>query len=151
MVIGDISQRDLVTCERDSSVQEVAALMRLQHVGDVVIVETENGVKRPIGIVTDRDLVIELLATEVDTSSVCAGDVMSQQLVQVNVDDDIPAAIDAMRDAGVRRMPVVDTHGALVGIVTVDDLIGWLAGVLKNLGRLIVHERDVELERRSKP
>ncbi len=150
MLISDISRSDVVTCERDTSVHGVAALMREHHVGDVVVVEVEGGRKRPVGIVTDRDLVIELLATQVDPGSVSAGDVMSWELVQARADDDISAAIDAMRAAGVRRMPVVDGEGALVGIVTVDDLIDWLAGSLNDLGRVIVRELDVEQRRRER-
>jgi CBS domain-containing protein len=149
MSIGDLFRRDVVTCKRETPVDAVAALMRDQHVGDLIVVEADGQGERPVGIITDRDLVLEVLAPQVDTQAVTAGDIMSWELVQANVNDGVEEVIAVMCANGVRRLPITDEKGLLVGIVSVDDLIGWLAVSLQSLSRLTARERDIERERRK--
>lgn len=150
MSIGDLYRRDVVTCTRDTPVEEAAALMRNRHVGDLIVVDADDQGERPVGIVTDRDLVLEVLAPQVDTQAITAGDVMSWELVQASVNDGIEEVIAAMCANGVRRLPITDETGMLVGIVTVDDLIGWLAVSLQSLSRLTAREQKIERERRTR-
>ncbi|MDH3450907.1 MAG: CBS domain-containing protein, partial [Gammaproteobacteria bacterium] len=127
-----------------------AALMREHHVGDLVVVEEQADGKRPVGIVTDRDLVLEVLAAQVDMQTVTAGDIMSWELVHASATDGIQEVIDIMRTNGVRRLPLTDAKGLLFGIVTVDDIIAWLADSLQGLGTIIARERDIERARRTR-
>ncbi len=150
MTIGDLCRRDVATCNKDTPVTELAALMREYHVGDLVVVDEQADGQRPLGIVTDRDLVIEVLAKDVDMQSITAGDIMSWELVHAAMDDDIEDVIVKMRNNGVRRLPLINADGKLCGIVTVDDLIAWLAESLQGLGKTIAREHDVELARRSR-
>ena len=150
MAIGDMCRREVATCEKDTPVLEVAALMREHHVGDLVVVDEQAGGKRPLGIVTDRDLVVEVLAKDVDVQAVTAGDIMSWELVHASKDAEVQDVIGIMRENGVRRLPLVDANGMLYGIVTVDDVIAWLADSLQGLGRTIAREQDVELARRTR-
>jgi CBS domain-containing protein len=97
--------------------------MRAEHVGSVVVVEERGGERRPLGIVTDRDIVIEAVAAGLDAGTLTAGDVMGQRLVTVNEEDDVLTALARMREHGVRRLPVVDRAGRLAGILTIDNLL----------------------------
>ena len=150
MAIGDLCRRNVTTCNKDMSVADVAALMREHHVGDLVVVEEQADGKRPVGIVTDRDLVLEVLAAQVDMQTVTAGDIMSWELVHASATDGIQEVIDIMRTNGVRRLPLTDAKGLLFGIVTVDDIIAWLADSLQGLGTIIARERDIERARRTR-
>ena len=129
---------------KDSLVQDAARLMRAHHVGDLVVAEERDGRRIPIGILTDRDIVIEVIAEGVDLSSVAIGDVMSFKLLTAREEDDTFDTIKAMQTKGVRRLPVVDKQGRLVGIVTIDDLIDLLAETLMDVAQLIAYERRRE-------
>lgn len=148
MSIGDLCNRNVVTVQRDTSAIAAADLMRTLHVGDLVVVEERDGLSAPVGIVTDRDLVVEVMAEEVDPETVTAADVMSFDLVTARENDDLMDTVKAMQRAGVRRMPVVDARGGLVGILTVDDCLELLAETLWDLGTLVRRERSHEEESR---
>ena len=130
MRIGEICSRDVVSCKADCSAFELARLMRDEHVGSVIVVNDSDGQDMPVGIVTDRDLVIQVVATEVDPQSVTS---------EVVYD-----AIWTMRRAGARRLPVVDGSNALFGIVSVDDLSQFLAEELTELARISPQQRRTE-------
>jgi CBS domain-containing protein len=122
--------------------------MRTHHVGDVVVVDQEGGEPIPRGILTDRDIVLEILAEDVDLDTVNVGDVMSYDLVTVDEDTSLMDTIKIMREKGVRRMPVVNKKDALVGILTVDDLIELVAEQLTDIVSLISKENRQEQTRR---
>jgi predicted transcriptional regulator len=147
MSVREICNREVVICRPDDSIQEAVKVMRDQHVGDVIIAEERENGCVPVGILTDRDIVIELLAKEVDLKSVTCADVMSSELITAKEDDEILATIELMRDKGVRRIPVVNQQGGLEGILTVDDMIELLSEQLTDLvrlfGRELNHERAV--------
>jgi CBS domain-containing protein len=149
MTIGDICIRDTIYTTRTSSIVEAAQLMRDHHVGDLVVVDEQAGRRRPVGILTDRDLVVEVLAKEVDVAAVTVGDVMSNELVTARETDGLYETMQRMRARGVRRVPVVDSGGALVGIVSVDDLLDLLADELTALTRLVSREQARERNRRG--
>ncbi len=144
MRIGEICTRNVVYCGARASMLEVAQLMRNSHVGDVVVVEQYNGERLPIGILTDRDLVIEVMAKEVDPSSVVARDLMSAELITGSENETVYDVVARMRAKGVRRIPIVNEHGGLIGIVTMDDLVRALGEELAMLGGIVAREQFQE-------
>jgi len=149
MKIGECCNREVVTAEKDMSITEVARLMQEHHVGDLIVVENMNGRNRPIGIVTDRDLVIEVLAQMVPIDAIRVGDVMSYEIATVSENDELWETLERMRKLGVRRMPVVDAGGMLVGIITLDDLMELMAEAMGHIASLIRREIGTEARRRS--
>lgn len=148
MSVGEVCTREVVICEPDDTVLEAARLMRNHHVGDVVVVDRKPAGVIPIGILTDRDIVVELLAEEIDLSSVTCADVMSSELTSVVEQDEILDAIELMRSKGVRRVPVVNRQGGLEGIFAVDDVIELVAEQLTDLVALFGRELKREQARR---
>jgi CBS domain-containing protein len=148
MPIGDICVLDVITCNRDTKIDEVAQLMRRHHVGDVVVTEESKGKRVPVGIITDRDIVASVIAMELDPTIFSAGDLVSRPVITVREDFGVFEAIQQMRKHGVRRMPVLDQAGALAGIISIDDLIALLAAEMGELAKLISKEQDEEIRRK---
>lgn len=144
MAIGELCNREVVVVTRETPVAEVAQLMRSHHVGDVIVVMEEGGQRIPLGIVTDRDVVVEVVAPGLDPATLTAGEIMAPELATVQENTGVFEAIRYMRDKGVRRMPVVSPDGALAGILTLDDLLELLAEELGALARLVAREQDRE-------
>lgn len=144
MTLKTICNREVVIAQKNDTLLEAAKLMREYHTGDVVIVEKRNGLNYPVGIVTDRDIVIEVIAKEIDGNSLTLGDVMYRELTLAKEHDDIHETIQIMRQKGIRRLPVIDDNGALIGIITLDDLIDLIAEQLKNLAELIGKQQNLE-------
>lgn len=150
MKLGEICNRDVVFIGPEESALEAARLMRHRHVGDVVVAERRGDDHFPVGIITDRDLTIEILAKQIDPESVTARDIGSAQtLVTIGSEEDLFVGLDRMRSRGVRRLPVVDQQGALVGIITMDDILELLAEQIGDLVRLVSRSYQRESERRS--
>lgn len=147
MSMAAICNRRVVMIGAEESVLEAATLMREQHVGDVVVTRS-NGRRIPVGIITDRDITISVVAPGLDPKLITVGDVMQRQLVTAPVTQGMQETVQQMRAKGVRRLPLVDDGGALVGIVTLDDLLQLLAEEFHELARLIDQERAVEEHRR---
>lgn len=144
MRVGEFCNRDVVIVRKDTQVLEAAQLMRSHHVGDLVVIEERAGKRIPIGIITDRDIVVEMVAKNVALETVSIGDVMSFELTTASEDDDIFDTVKLMRTKGVRRVPVVDKHGALVGILAIDDLLGLLEEFVGDVTGVIVREQARE-------
>jgi CBS domain-containing protein len=140
MPISECSNIGVVCCEADTSVPDVAALMRKHHVGDVIVVEKTAASRVPIGIVTDRDIVMETVALQVDTKVFTASDIMTAPIVTVGADEGLIETLRLMRNHKVRRMPVVTQAGTLYGIVTADDIINLLAMELSMMTAAIVEQ-----------
>jgi len=150
MKVGEVCNREVVWVDREASIREAARLMRRHHVGDLVVAEEVRGGRRiPIGILTDRDIVVELLAEQVPLEAVAIGDVMTFELLTAGEDDEVMETLQQMRSRGVRRVPVVDASGALAGILAVDDLIELVAEQLSDLVKLIGIEQQRERLRRE--
>lgn len=149
MAIGEICNREVVFAARDTTVQAAAKLMRHYHVGSLVIVDDRAGKRIPVGIVTDRDIVVEVGATELDPKVITIGDIMSPELITVPESQGVLETMEVMRLKGVRRLPVVDGDGGLAGIVTIDDLLGVLAEELTDLTRIISREQTREMQGRK--
>ena len=133
MSIGEICTRDVIVANRKDSVLDVAKLMRKYHVGDVVIIDQHMDQNFPIGIITDRDIVLELVAREVDIGSVMAEDVMSTDLLTAEENEQLTGIVQQMQSKGVRRVPVINAKGGLIGIVSEDDIIEVIGEQLSNL------------------
>lgn len=120
--------------------------MRDQHVGYLIVVQSdvEGATVRPIGILTDRDIVTEVIGAGVDPKSLTVGDVMTEQPVTVGETSPRSTAVAEMRRIGVRRLPVVGHRGQLVGVVSLDDVIGALARELQDVSGSIFNEQRIE-------
>lgn len=149
MTAGEYCNRDVVIVEATDSLRETIQLMRKNHVGDIVVVEKTSGINTPVGILTDRDLVIEVLAQDVDIDSVTVGDVMSDQLVTVTGNTSLDDTLDVMRAHGIRRLPVIDHSGNLQGIITLDDVLEVLADQVQKLAILVKMEQRREKQLRN--
>ena len=148
MRVGEFCNREVVVIDEQSSIRDAAQIMREYHVGDVVITTTSYGKQVPTGILTDRDIALEIVAKSADPESVSVGDAMSFELVTVHEDDDLMHVIETMRDRGIRRVPVVDTDEALVGIMTVDDILDVLSEVFVDIVHLVDTQRRHEIKTR---
>lgn len=151
MKAGELCNRDVVTAARDLSILEASRLMREHHVGCLVIIEEISGHARPVGILTDRDIVIEVIARDVAVTGVTAGDVMTFTLLKVTEDENIFDVARRMRSRGVRRVPVISNSGDLAGIIALDDLLGLLSQELSLLATITTREAEQEITKRSQP
>jgi CBS domain-containing protein len=149
MTIGLFCTRDTVIARREDSIHTAAKLMREHHVGSVVVVEDALDGVKPIGVLTDRDMVVEILALQLDPQKVTVGDVMSAELISAKEADGIWVTLKRMRSEGVRRLPVVNDQGLLLGIVSVDDLLELLVGELTDLVKLSDREKEREILHRN--
>ena len=149
MPIAQICSRGVVIASPDDSLRTVAELMRVHHVGSVIVTRDDAGLCRPLGIITDRDIVLALVAKDVSPDAVSAGDVMSEPLETLDESDEVWTALERMRSRGVRRLPVLGAQGELVGIVSADDLLELVAEELSGLARIISREQRQEVSRRS--
>jgi CBS domain-containing protein len=145
MAVGEICNREVVIAEKALSVVDAARLMRTHHVGDLVVVEGRH----PVGIVTDRDIVVEVVAAGVNPEALAVADIMGPEVATVRESEGLFEALRYMRDKGVRRVPVVDREGGLVGILTLDDLLSLLAEEMTELAKLVSHERQREASART--
>lgn len=138
-MIGEICSKPVVTMTATASVRDAARLMRQKKVGAVVVV---NG-NRPAGILTDRDIAMSVVADGRDPSTVQVGDVMHRDLTVIPAEKGIMDAARTFAAKGVRRLPVVDRQGKVIGILALDDLLmllgnemGHVASTLqRGLGR----------------
>lgn len=144
MTIGKICSREVVFVEEQASIPEAARLMREHHVGDLVVIKEKNGKRVPVGIITDRDIVLEVIAEGVSMDDISVGDIMSDQLVTGREGDGLLETIKVMRASGIRRLPVVNDDNELVGILSVDDLLDLFSEQVVDLARLIAREQGRE-------
>ena len=148
MNIGEICSRVVLIARRETSVSEAARLMRQHHVGELVVIDEADGAQ-PVGIVTDRDMVVEVLAEGVGPQTLTVGDIMSDDIVNVGAQDGVFETIGLMQGKGVRRVVVTDDAGHLIGIVSLDDLLEVLAEELIGLAKTIAGEQRRERKSRA--
>jgi CBS domain-containing protein len=148
MNVGEVCSRVVVFAERDMPLVEAARLMREHHVGSLVVVDETGAGRVPVGMVTDRDIVVAAVAKAVDPRTVAVGEIMAAEVVVAQETDSEFDVLRTMRRRGVRRLPVVDAAGRLVGLITLDDLLGLLAEELGSLARAVETERAAEARTR---
>jgi CBS domain-containing protein len=144
MKIAEIINLTVAQIHHHASVADAARMMRDHHVGSLVVIEeTDNG-RLPVGVLTDRDIVLATVAEGRDPILLRTGDVMSKQLVTIRAEDSIPDALRLMRRHGIRRLPVITHQGALIGIVALDDLLEVVADEVTGMVQAIKSERGRE-------
>lgn len=141
MNAGEICNREVVIARRDMRLGEAAKLMADYHVGSLVVAVDRGQERVPVGIITDRDLTLAVLAKGVDPRTLEVGEVMSGELVTVREEDSVTEVLRVMRERGVRRVPVLATDGALIGIVSIDDVLDIVAEQLRDVVRAIAREQ----------
>ncbi|PSW05264.1 CBS domain-containing protein [Photobacterium lipolyticum] len=149
MTAGVYCNRQVVITGPDTTISEVAKLMREYHVGNLIVAEKQGDKNVPLGIITDRDLVLLVLAPQISVDSVSVKDVMSSPLVTVKEELGLFDTLDVMHKHGMRRLPVVNERGGLEGIITADDVLGVLAEATNSLMKLTNNEIKHEQETRS--
>lgn len=146
MTIGEICSREVVVCTRPTSIEAAADLMRRHHVGDLVVVdERPNGRRMPVGIVTDRDIAVGIVAKGMNPEGIAVAELMAPEIVVGQESDSVLDTVARMRAHGIRRLPIVDAEGILVGIVSADDLLDLFAEELTALARLVAQGQRREL------
>ena len=141
MRLKDLCVLDVACCTRDISVAAAARLMREHHTGDLVVIDNADEEREPVGIVTDRDIVMEVLAQGRNPDQTSVGDVMSKQLVVASESEDVSQALQRMVAHGVRRIPVVDDEECVLGIVTLDDMLRVHAEQASSLAHIVSKEQ----------
>lgn len=149
MLAGDVCNRIVVIAERGMSLVQAAQLMRSRHVGCLVVVDETAAGRVVVGVITDRDIVMEAVASELDPASLTVGDVMSRELFSVLEDDSVKDMLVIMRRKGIRRLPVVKSHGVLVGLVTMDDVLSLISQQLREMASVIETEQLHEHRERA--
>jgi len=144
MLLSEICTPDVVYCTAEITAAAAARLMRERHVGDVIVVAEPEVDQTPIGVVTDRDLVVEVLAKERDPAKVKVREIMRTPIVVAHSSEDAHQALERMKIHGVRRIPVMDEHGRLAGILCLDDLLKRLAADAVALAAVVSREQDQE-------
>ncbi len=147
MNVGEMCSRGVVSVFENASLRDVAALMKERHVGAVVVLA--KAAPKPVGIVTDRDIVRAQLAHVADLSRLCVADVMTKSPMTLRDDEQFETAIATLRAHGVRRAPVVNARGDLVGFLSTDDLIAEVARQVASLAQLLERQPAEEWRQRA--
>lgn len=149
MKIGEYCKRGVVAIASSADAAEAAKLMRSTHVGFLIVHHEGDALRKPVGVLTDRDLVLGVMARDLDSHSVTVDDVMTRKPLIADESDDLNDLLQAMRLAGVRRVPVVDARGALVGIMAIDDAIDVVTGLMCDIAGSIKSEQRQEWRARA--
>ena len=148
MTIGEICVRIVVFAYENMPLTEAARLMREHHVGSLVVVKEGDPDRTPVGIITDRDIVVEVVAAGLDARVLTVGEIMGRELVTAREQDNVLDILRVMRRRGIRRMPVVTASGSLAGIVTIDDLLEIVAEELDDVVNAIASGQQRETRAR---
>jgi len=140
--IRDLAIHKVVTVKSNTTLRDCAAVMRAEHVGTVVLVDPAS--PQPVGVITDRDIVVEAVPVGLDVTTLTAGDIATKPVVTVREDEDILDALARMRENGVRRLPVTGPNGRLAGVLSLDDLLAALSEQFDSVSRVIAAERTKE-------
>lgn len=150
MNIGDVCSKRVVMISKEASLIDAAKSMREHHVGDLIVVEERGDKQVPIGIITDRDIVVGVIAKDMEHFALLTvGDVMSFDLVTARQGEGVTEVTERMGACGIRRIPVVNEEGGIVGVLTFDDIVCFLASLVKNLSTLVCSEAYREKDERE--
>jgi CBS domain-containing protein len=141
----ELLTRHVAVAHRHEPLLEAIQRMRQEHVGALIVIDERDGFRMPIGILTDRDIVVGVLAKDVThVGELEVSDVMTPDLVTATEDEDVSEVLRRMRSFEVRRVPVVDAAGALRGILSIDDVIAGLSEELAEAASLVSRQRERE-------
>ena len=147
--VRSLRQAEVVTVPPGTPIADCARAMHDAHVGSLVVAKTHGGRLEPVGLLTDRDIVTEIVAFGLDATALTAGDVMTRPAATIGVDADLMAALASMREKGVRRLVVTGRQGELAGILAADDIVEALSEELDGLVALIRSSRERERQTRK--
>jgi CBS domain-containing protein len=150
MRITDICTREVVMIDQAATLQQAATLMREQHVGALLVTGDSGGAPQVVGVVTDRDLVIEAVARGSDPRQTQIGRLAEAKLAVVPASATVDEAISAMKERGVRRLVVSGDNGQLFGLVSLDDLLAALSHEMAELARAARSGIERETAQRGK-
>jgi CBS domain-containing protein len=146
---GELCNRRVVTIGKTETVIEAARRMRAHHVGSLVIVDEPAGRTVPAGIITDRDIVVGVVANASPyLESLQVADVATEPLITAREQEDLLDVLGRMRAESIRRVPVVNDEGVLQGIIAFDDLLEFLSDELSELSALVTRQQRREAQRR---
>jgi CBS domain-containing protein len=148
MQVHDICTHRVVSISPAASVTEAAGAMRKQHVGMLVVVEQPNGERIPVGVLTDRDIVVEVVAPGAPCAQLRVDQVMTRDPAVCSHDEQLLDAVARMRLRGIRRLPVLNGKGGLCGLLSLDDIYGALGVYLQEMSRALTHSQAREMESR---
>lgn len=140
-LVRDLAMHDVVSVAAGTNLKDCALAMRNSHVGSLVLLDAEA---RPVGLITDRDIVVEAVAEGLDPASLRAGDIAAKPVATVRDVDDLQEALARMRECGVRRLPVVAATGHVAGVISLDDILAALADQFDAVARVLIAERAKE-------
>ena len=149
MKVGNFCKRDVVVISPDDSLADAARMMRDRHVGFLVVTESKAGRRLPVGVLTDRDIVVQVIARDVDPRGLTVGDVMARDPVSAAETDDLSVVLQHLRNAGLRRVPVIDSKGALAGVFAIDDAINVVSGLLDDIASTVGYQPIIEQQVRA--
>jgi len=149
LTAGELCTRSTAIAYRKTGLNEAARVMREQHVGSLVVVEETVAGRLTVGLLTDRDIVTAVVARDLNPSTLTVGDVMTADPVTARETDSVLDVLSAMRQKGVRRLPVTDAKGVLLGVITLDDVLGVVSEQLRALVAAI--ESEQQREQRARP
>ncbi len=141
----DLAPPMVVTAEESTNLTEAARLMRHYGVGNLVITRVDGGGTQPIGIVTDRDIVVHAIACKLDPETISVSDLCTREPATVNAEADLFEITAVMKEYGVRRV-VVTRDSELVGIISMDNVIEAMAEQLNNLSEMLARQLEYERE-----
>lgn len=144
MQLAELCNKKVIDIAKEETILNATKLLRNEHVGCLIVTETKDGIKTPIGIVTDRDIVLKVLDYNTNPANISVYDIMDSKFVTAKVTDDIHTALNLMQQNGIRRIPLVDDHNHLVGIVTADDMFAHFSKELNQLSSAIHMEQSRE-------
>lgn len=146
MKVIDMAVHKVATITDEQNITQCAAQMRREHVGSLVVVDRNN---RPIGMITDRDIAIEVVARNRNPNETTVHDAMTTPVVTAMPNESMVVALARMREFGIRRLPIVDEEGALVGVISNSNLVEELSSLLDSLVRNIHSSKTREIALRS--
>lgn len=150
MYMQDLCSKKVITIGKDATLLDAARSMRENHVGDLVVVEQGGEGDIPVGILTDRDIVVSVIAGDIDHfNSLTVADVMSFDLITAREEETLTDVLERMGSCGIRRIPIVNDKGALTGILAFDDIVCLVASYMKDMATLVCSERYREKEERG--
>ena len=148
MSVGTVCNHNVATINAGEDIVAAAVRMRETHVGDLIVVEQRGAREVPVGIITDRDIVVGIVAKKAQPDTIKIGDAMTSELLTVHQDNGLEFALREMRRVGVRRVPVVGDDDELVGVLSIDDVIDHLAVELGHIADIIRLEQQAETSKR---
>jgi CBS domain-containing protein len=148
MTVASLCNHNVVTIAADADIRSAAMRLRESHVGCIVVTEHRDGHPVPIGVLTDRDLVVEVLAQDVDADRLTVADIMSRDILTIHEDNGIEFALKEMGRVGVRRAPIINSEHALVGLLSIDDVVEQISSLLGHMAAALGTEQRIEERRR---